>query len=116
SCDDDNNYQPIPISYVAIYNAIPDAPALDLTVDSRLINTRAFAFGENAHYQSFYPGVRKFRISPYGADNVVADTTLNLAIRNAYSIFMVDKYENAGIIMTNDSAAVSAEGKVKVRL
>ena len=43
SCDmdDDNNVQPIPLSYVSIYNAIPDSPELDVTVDSRLVNPRA---------------------------------------------------------------------------
>lgn len=118
SCDmdDDNNVQPIPLSYVSIYNAIPDSPELDVTVDSRLVNPRAFRFGDNTYYQNFYTGERKFEISPYGASNVIADTTLTLAEGNAYSIFMINEYSNAQILVTNDSAALSEEGKVKVRL
>jgi hypothetical protein len=116
SCDDDDNDQPSPISYVLIYNAIPDAPRLDLTVDGMLINPRAFEFGDNAYYQNFYSGEREFEISPYGATNVVADTTLTLTSGNAYSIFMAGKYKNTQILVTDDRAATSMEGKVKVRL
>ena len=118
SCDmdDDNNVQPIPLSYVSIYNAIPDSPELDVTVDSRLINPRAFRFGDNTYYQNFYTGERKFEISPYGANNVIADTTISLVEGNAYSIFMANEYSNAKLLVTNDSAAFSEQGKAKVRL
>jgi hypothetical protein len=118
SCDfkDDDNVQPTPLAYVSIYNAIPDAPELDVTVDNQLINPRAFRFGDNTYYQNFYPGQRKFEVSPYGADNIVADTTLTLAVGNAYSIFMADEYEKAHILVTNDSAAIGEEGKSKLRL
>jgi hypothetical protein len=117
-CDlnEDNNVQPTPLAYVSVYNAIPDAPELDLTVDNQLVIPRGFRFGDNTYYQNFYPGERKFEVSPYGADNVVADTTLTLEVGNAYSIFMADEYEKAHIIVTNDSAAFAEEGKSKLRL
>ena len=118
SCDldDDDNVQPVPVSYVSIYNAIPDAPELDVTVDNHLINPRAFDFGDNTYYQYFYTGTREFQITPYGANNVVADTTLTLVDQNLYSLFMVDVLSKAQLLITNDSAAISEEGKVKVRL
>ena len=114
--DDDNNVQPIPVSYVSIYNAVPNAPDLDLTVDSRLVNSRPFEFGDNTYYLNFYTGGRKFQISPYGANNVVVDTTLTLVDGNAYSVFFVDEFNKAKILVTNDSAALSNPEKVKVRL
>lgn len=114
--DDDSNAQPIPVSDVAIYNAIPDAPELDVTVDNRLIVPRAYRFGDNTYYRNFYTGARKFQITPYGANNVVIDTTLTLVNQNAYSVFMIDEYSQARLLVTNDSAAVSEEGIAKVRL
>lgn len=117
-CDlnDNNNNPSVPVSYVSIYNAIPDAPELDVSVDNRVINPRAFDFGDNAYYQNFYTGERNFQITPYGANNVVADTTLTLVDGNAYSIFMADEYSKAKILVTDDSAARSEQGIVKVRL
>ena len=35
---------------------------------------------------------------------------------NAYSLFMVDEFSKAKILVTNDSLAIGEEGKVKVRL
>lgn len=114
--DDNSNVPEVPVSYVSIYNAIPDAPELDLTVDNRLVVPRGFRFGDNTYYQNFYTGERNFQITPYGANNVVADTTVALTDGNAYSLFMVDEYSKAKILVTNDSAALSEEGRVKVRL
>lgn len=114
--DDSSNVQPVPVSYVAVYNAIPDAPELDLTVDNRLFMPRAFRFGDNTYYQNFYTGERNFQVTPYGASNVIADTTLTLADGGAYSLFFADEYSKAKILVTNDSAALAEEGKVKVRL
>ena len=118
SCDvdNDNDVQPIPVSYVSLYNAIPDAPELDLAVDNRVVSPRAFEFGDNVYYQNFYTGTRTFQLSPFGADNVVADTTITLVDQNAYSVFFVDQLANAQLLVTNDSAAISKEGKAKVRL
>ena len=117
SCNlDDDNVQPVPVSYVSIYNAIPDAPELDVTVDSRLIMPRAFEFGDNTYYMNFYVGQRNFQITPFGANNVVVDTTFTLADDNAYSLFMVGDYDNAELLVTNDSAAMSEEGVGKIRL
>lgn len=117
SCDlNDNNNPSVPVSYVSLYNAIPDAPELDVSVDNRVINPRAFDFGDNTYYQNFYTGERNFQITPYGANNIVADTTLTLVDGNAYSIFMADEYSKAKILVTNDSAARSEQGIVKVRL
>lgn len=114
--DDDSNVPNVPVSYVSIYNAIPDAPELDLTVDSRLVAPRGMRFGDNAYYQNFYTGERNFQITPFGANNVVADTTVSLLDGNAYSLFLVNEFSNATFLFTNDSAAISEEGKVKVRL
>ena len=53
SLDDNNNVQNVPVSYVSIYNGIPDAPELDLTVDSRLVAPRGLRIGDNTYYQNF---------------------------------------------------------------
>ena len=112
--DDNNDVQPVPLSYVSIYNAIPNAPDLDISVDNRLISPRALEFGDNTYYQNSIV-VLAIEITPYGASNVVADTTPTLVDGNIYSVFMVDEFDKAQILVTM-TAQLYEEGKGKIRL
>jgi hypothetical protein len=116
SClDDDNqNIEPIKTAYVSLYNASPDAPDLDIIVDQRRINNNPFDYGEYTGYLPFYTGQRNLRFGPYGANNVVVDTTLDLKVDQAYSIFVVDNYEHADVLVTEDSGN-PGEGQAMVR-
>ncbi|MEO5977313.1 MAG: DUF4397 domain-containing protein [Chryseolinea sp.] len=117
-CDlnDDGSSQPIPLSYVTLFNAVPNAPKLDVIVDNRQINSWPFEFGDNTGYLNFYTGSREIKFTPDGANNVVADTTVTLVDGNVYSMFVVDEIAKAGILITNDSTAGPGDGKTKIRL
>lgn len=117
-CDlnDDNASQPIPVAYVTLFNAVPDAPNLDVVVDNRQINSWPFEFGDNTGYLNFYTGSREIKFTPDGANNVIADTTVTLVDGNVYSVFVVDEIAKAEILITNDSTAVPAAGKASIRL
>ena len=112
----DNAIQSIPVSYVSLYNVSPDAPDLNIQVDGRPLGYNRFAYGDHTSYLQFYTGNRHFRIGPYGADNVVIDTTIQLVDNKAYSIFIVDEYNKASVLVLRDSASTPAVGKAKIRL
>jgi len=119
-CDlnDADTAQPaIPVSFVSLYNASPDAPALDIEVDNRQINSYPFGYADYTGYLQFYTGNREIRFTPHGANNVVADTTVTLVDSQAYSIFVADEYQKASIVTLADSAAnAPASGKAMVRV
>jgi hypothetical protein len=112
--DDNQNLEPIETAYVSLYHASPDAPDLDIIVDERRINNNPFDYGEYTGYLRFYTGARNLRFGPYGASNVVVDTTLELADNKAYSIFVVDSYQHADVLVTEDSGE-PGEGQAMVR-
>jgi hypothetical protein len=116
SCLDDRNenIEPIKVAYVSLYHASPDAPDLDIIVDNRRINNNPFDYADYTGYLPFYTGSRTLRFGPYGADNIVVDTTLELADRKAYSIFVVDNYQRAEVLVTQDEGE-PAEGEAMVR-
>lgn len=112
---DDQNVVPIEVAYVSLYQASPNAPDLDIIVDNRQINSGPFNYAEYTGYLRFYTGQRNIRFGPFGASNVNVDTTLNLENGKAYSVFVVDEYENAGVLVLNDEVDAPAEGKAMVR-
>src|SRR5688572_16677939 len=112
SCDLDSEApEPGPVSYVTVYNASPDSPELGIVVDNRPVNTYPLEYGEYTGYMPFYTGNRNLKFGPFGASNTVVDTTVTLVDQNVYSVFVVDEYQNAEVLILNDSADEPAAGK-----
>ncbi len=112
--DDDTNsgLQDIPVSYVSLYNASPDAPGLNILVDSRQINNEPLRYADNTGYLRFYTGKRTLAFGPYGASNVTLDTVVTLEDNKPYSIFVVDNFEHAeALVLTDTSAVTPGTGK-----
>lgn len=116
SCDlDKDDSVNIPVVYVSLYQASPNAPNLDIEVDNRVINVSPFEYTDYTGYQRFYTGQRNFKFRPSSANNVVIDTTFNFENNNAYSIFVIDKYDAIKALLLKDNTDVPATGKAKVR-
>lgn len=113
--NDDNNVQPSSVAYVSIYNASPDAPPLDIVVDNRQINSKPFDYSDYSGYLQFYTGARNLEFSPFDANNVVIDSTITFEDQKVYSVFVVDNYAHADLLVLNDSSDNPASGKAKIR-
>src|SRR5215216_3737284 len=90
-CKDDNDPQaePAPVAFVSLYHASPDAPDLSVIVDNEQVNTYPLDYSEYTGYLRFFTGDRRLQFGPFGASNVVIDTTVNLVAGNLYSVFVV---------------------------
>ena len=79
SLDDDRNAtDPIPVAYVSIYHASPNAPELDIYVDERPVNRLEFT--DYTGYLNFYTGDRHFKVNPFNASRVSLSKTLSFRI------------------------------------
>jgi hypothetical protein len=112
---DEDKYVAPPVAYVSLYNASPNGPELNVLVDNRQINSNSFDYSEHTGYLRFYTGDRTIQFGPYGASNVVADTTLKLENDKAYSIFVVDEYPTPDIMVLNDDGDEPGDGKAMIR-
>jgi hypothetical protein len=112
---DEPAVDPTPVAFVSLYHASPDAPDLKVTVDNQLISTYPLDYSEYSGYLRFRTGDRNLKFGPYGADNVVIDTTLSLQEGSVYSVFVVDEYADASVLVLNDNSESPATGKAKVR-
>lgn len=117
SCNDDNDPQiePVPVAFVSLYHASPDAPDLSVQVDNQQINNYPLDYSEYTGYLRFRTGDRNLKFGPYDANNVVIDTTVTLTESNLYSIFVVDEYNSSKVLVLNDNSENPANGKAKIR-
>ena len=117
SCDMDTDPAPyLPTAYVTLYNASPDSPNLGIVVDGRQINSNPFEYADNTGYLRFYTGNRTIRFSPFGASNIVADTTLTLKDQYGYSLFVAGQYNHVEVVVLQDTADAPAAGKALIRI
>jgi hypothetical protein len=117
SClNDDDNTPDIPVALVSLYHGSPNAPDLDIEVDNRQINTYPFEYTNYTGYLRFFTGQRNLKFGPYAASNIVIDTAVTFEANKAYSVFVVDTYENAGIVLLDDNSDTPSSGKAKVRV
>jgi hypothetical protein len=117
SCNDDEDYvnEPIEVAYVSVYHASPDAPAFDIVVDDRVINTWPFDYSSYSGYLNFFTGNRNIQFNAVNADNALIDTTFNFEQGKAYSLFAINRVSGLEALLVVDSAAAPPEGKAMVR-
>ncbi len=113
--DDNDSPELPPVAYVSLYNASPNSPGLSIMVDRKVINNNSFDYSDHTGYLRFITGERMLEFGPYGANNVIADTTVKFEDGKAYSVFVVDNYDHADVLVLNDDTSEPATGKAKVR-
>lgn len=111
--DDDGRVDPIPVAYVSIYHASPNAPEVDVYVDERPVNRLEFT--DYTGYLNFYTGDRNLKVNPFNANNALIDTTVTFVDGGFYSVFIADNVSNVEALTVRDSASAPAEGKAKIR-
>jgi hypothetical protein len=115
-CKLDQDTEPLPpAAYVSVYNASPNSPGLNIILDSKVINNTSLDYSDQTGYLRFFAGNRKLEFGPFGATNVVADTTMKFEDSKAYSVFVVDNYQDVDLLVLNDNTDAPAAGKAKVR-
>lgn len=114
--DDDSKIENVPVAYVSLYQGSPDAPDLDIEVDGRQINAYPFEYTDYTGYLRFYTGERTLRFGPYASSSIEIDTTVDFEANQLYSVFVVDEFEDAGVVVTHDNADTPAKGKAKIRV
>lgn len=115
SCDLSKDSEPDPIvSYVNIYQASPNAPELKINLDDKTI-VPSFNYTNHTGYLRFIPGKRKLAFGPAGASNIVADTSMTFEGDKAYSVYFVDVYDDADLLVLNVNIEKPADGKARIR-
>lgn len=114
--DDDSKIENVPVAYVSLYHGSPDAPDLDIEVDGRQINAYPFEYTDYTGYLRFYTGERNLRFGPYASSSIDIDTTIDFEANQLYSVFVVDEFVDAGVVVTHDNSDTPAKGKAKIRV
>jgi hypothetical protein len=117
SCLDNKNEapQPQPRSFVSFYHGSPDAPDLDILINTQRLNTQPFKYSDYSNYVSFNPGSVRVKFTPLNAQNAYIDTALTFQQDKVYSVFVVNQLAQIDVLVLNDSLVTPAAGKAGIR-
>lgn len=111
--DDDNT--PIYVSGLSFIHTSPTAEKLDVYVDNTKANIEDFAFGTKIDYLRAYSGDRTITVTKKGVTTKLKSDVVRLEPELGYSVFVVDKFENIGLLTIKDDLTKPAAGKAKIR-
>lgn len=100
---------------VMVVHASPNAPAVDLLIDSVKVNTTGLGFPNNTGYLNVESGTRNINVTASGTLNSVIAANLDFTKDLNYSIFAVDSLSKISPIVLTDDLSTPAAGKAHVR-
>jgi len=100
---------------VLVTHASPNAPGVDLLVDSKVVNSAALNFPNNTGYLAVESGTRNIKVNASGTTTTVINADLTFEKDKNYSIFAVDSLSKISAIVLTDDLTAPASGKAHVR-
>ncbi|HEY0298088.1 MAG TPA: DUF4397 domain-containing protein [Arachidicoccus sp.] len=117
SClDHDHYYDNVEVAGIALINAAPASPSLDLIGDQqRELLPTSFSYDTAIAYLSAYPGYRVFGFAKKNDYNVLVSQQIFLQPGKAYSIFLADSLGAAKMFSFSDSLKLPDSTKANIR-
>ncbi len=99
---------------VMAVHASPNAPAVDVKVDS-LTAANNLTYPQNTAYLPVSPGDRLVELFVSGTDEAVYRNTLAVEPETRYSVFAVNEVDNLEVLVLEDDLSAPAEGNAHAR-
>jgi len=112
---DDSIMNPVPQkANVLVVHASPDAPGVDLLVDSGKAGTN-LTYPNNTGYLEVEAGKRNVKVNVSGTTTTVINADLSLEAKKYYSVFAVNRVSTIAPLVVEDDLTAPASGKAHVR-
>lgn len=105
-----------PAAYVSIYQGAPDAPGIQVSANSNIVNNAPLNYTQWIAYAAFYPGKRDFRFSAFNSATSLLEKELELKADTVYSVFLVEMEDSIDAVMVEDNWAEPTADRAQIRL
>lgn len=102
-------------SYVRVFHASPNAPAVDVYINNNPVS-RSLSFKGFSQYQSLQPGLYNFKIYPAGrTDTPVIDTNVNIPAKSIYTAAAIGELPNISLDLILEPLFQRVPGRAYIR-
>jgi Domain of unknown function (DUF4397) len=104
-----------PYSGIYIIHASPDAPAIDVALNSNNIAS-GYTYEKDSGYFLAYPGTYPFKLSQTNSGTALLDQLINFPAGKYHSMFLVDSFSTLKILFIEDKLTSDSFAYAKIRL
>lgn len=102
-------------SYIRIFNASPNAPALDIYANGNLI-VKNLTYKEFSQYLPIPPGNYNIKVYPSGQiANPVIDTDINIPANTVFNVAIIGAFPNISLYTIQEPTTVQNFGRACIR-
>ncbi len=112
--DKTETYVP-PAAFVQFVQASPGEQPLDLYLNTNKVNLLPIGYGDRLDYFRAYSGTRIVNMVTHPGNSKIFSDTVNLKTDSVYSMFLINKATNPGLLLLPDSLTKPAAGKGSIR-
>ena len=117
SCSKTNgNYvSKTPVTGIALIQASPDAPPLDVFINNALVTSTPINYGQSFGYTTFDAGSDAIRLTNHATLKTILADTVQFNQNTTYSLFIANTANNPQFFLLTDTLAEPATGNASVR-
>ncbi|GAB3831178.1 DUF4397 domain-containing protein [Pontibacter rugosus] len=117
-CIDDevDPVEPTPVAAVSFYHGSPDAPDLDIQLDSKVINSQPFKYTSFSGYTRLSPAAYRIKFTPVNTATAFVDSSYTFKDGKVYSVFAVNRQADMELLIVQDSTNAPASGNAVLRV
>ncbi|CAN5433429.1 hypothetical protein BH10BAC2_BH10BAC2_47570 [soil metagenome] len=104
-----------PSAGIYIIHASPNAPAMDVALNSNPIAT-GYVYGKDSGYFLTAPGTYAFQVTQLNVSTPVLDQLVNLPVGNYYSMYLIDSFSKQKVLFIEDKLTTDTFSYAKIRL
>jgi Domain of unknown function (DUF4397) len=104
-----------PSSGIYIIHASPDAPAIDVALNSTTIAS-GYTYEKDSGYFLSYPGTYPFKLSQTNSGTALLDQLINFPAGKYHSIFLIDSFRTLKVLFIEDKLTSDSFAYAKIRL
>lgn len=112
--DDEAPMVPEPYAYVALYNAVPDSPDLDIFLNGEKASTQPLKYSEYIIHSPIPSGLGVFNF--INSNDTLATVQGDFKEGFGYTIFLLNTTANMGALVTLDTLGSANSGKALIRV
>ncbi len=103
------------VSSVNIFHLAPDAPGLDLVVNTTKLGIAPLFYSDSSGYLSYSPGTFNFQFNRTATTDQVLNTTLSGGRDKSYSMYLVPENSSINAITVEDDLTMTTTGIAHIR-
>ena len=114
-CLKNEKIDPQKLAGVSIYHSSPDAPNMNIIIDTEVITSQAFKYKNFSNYIEVTEGDHRIRFNRFNDGGHLLDSSFHFKVNKSYSLYVINTLAKIELLMREDVSDLPLSGNGRVR-